>query len=45
MKTALLFLLVFGVSLANAQDIPAGRLGHPLGTYLTIQGVRVEGPK
>jgi len=23
-------------------DIPQGRLGHPLGTYLTIEGVRAE---
>jgi hypothetical protein len=28
--------------LAQAQDIPDGGLGHPLGTYLTIEGVRAE---
>src|SRR5881628_3830354 len=26
----------------GTQDVPNGRLGHPLGTYLTIEGVRVE---
>jgi hypothetical protein len=28
------------IGLAEAQDIPDGGLGHPLGTYLTIEGVR-----
>lgn len=43
MKTSILiFAFVFGITAAKAQDIPAGRLGHPLGTYLTIEGVRVR---
>jgi len=43
MKIALLvFVLVFGVTAVKAQEIPAGRLGHPLGTYLTVEGVRAE---
>jgi hypothetical protein len=45
MKTTLVLLFVFGLSLARAQDVPAGRLGHPLGTYLRIEGIRIEGPK
>jgi len=45
MKTSLLLLFVLAVSLAKAQDVPAGRLGFPLGTYLRIEGVRVDGPK
>ncbi len=43
MKTALaLFLLLFFPATAGAQGVPMGNLGHPLGTYLTIEGVRVE---
>ncbi len=45
MKTIFLLLFVFVVSLAEAQNVPAGRLGFPLGTYLRVEGVRVEGPK
>ncbi len=45
MKTSFLLLFVFVASLAGAQDVPAGRLGFPLGTYLRLEGVRVEGPK
>ena len=46
MKIAFLIsVLAFGVTAGKAQDVPAGRLGHPLGTYLTVEGVRVEGPK
>ncbi len=26
-------------------DVPIGSLGFPVGSYLTIEGVRVEGPK
>jgi len=36
----LIFAFVFFITAAKAQDIPDGRLGHPLGTYLTIEGVR-----
>ena len=32
--------LMLCIGLAEAQDIPDGGLGHPLGTYLTIEGVR-----
>ena len=34
--------LMLCTGLAQAQDIPDGGLGHPLGTYLTIEGVRAE---
>jgi hypothetical protein len=26
-------------------DVPIGSLGHPLGDYLTIEGLRLDGPK
>ena len=43
MKVALLMsILALGVTAAKAQDIPTGSLKHPLGTYLTIEGARVE---
>lgn len=44
MKTAILFtaMMTFCLTAARADDIPSGRLGHPLGTYLTIEGVRAE---
>jgi hypothetical protein len=45
MKTALALLLVLGLGFAKAQDIPTGKLGFPLGTYLRVEGVRVDGPK
>ena len=45
MKTTLTLLIFFCLGLAIAQDIPTGRLGFPLGTYLRVEGSRVEGPK
>lgn len=47
MKAALpvAILMVLTFASAKADDIPNGRLGHPLGTYLTIEGVRAERPK
>ncbi len=45
MKTALAFLLFFSLGVAKAQETPAGKLGFALGTYLRIEGSRVEGPK
>jgi hypothetical protein len=46
MKHALLALLVtLTITPMGAQEVPAGKLGHPIGTYLKIEGVRVEGPK
>lgn len=44
MKATLLVtaMMVFSLAAAKADDIPSGRLGHPLGTYLTIGGVRAE---
>ena len=43
MKLALLILIAaLGVTAAKAQEVPAGRLGHPFGAYLTIEGVREE---
>lgn len=41
----LALLLGFVVAIANAQEVPVGRLGFPLGTYLRIEGVRVDGLK
>ena len=38
----LIVAFVFGLTIAEAQDTPSGRLGHPVGTYLTIEGVRAE---
>lgn len=38
----LIILLLFSLMPAWADGIPAGRLGHPLGTYLTVEGTRVE---
>jgi hypothetical protein len=45
MKSTLLVaaLGLFSLAAVKAQDIPGGRLGFPLGTYLTIEGVRAEG--
>lgn len=47
MKTVMLVSawMVLGATAARAQEVPAGRLGHPLGSYLTIAGVRGEGFK
>lgn len=46
MRSAVLsFVLTCVIASASAQEVPAGRLGHPLGTYLKIEGVRIEGPK
>ena len=45
MKTTLILLLFFGLTSVKGQEVPAGRLGFPLGTYLRIEGVKVEGPK
>ena len=44
MRTALMLLalLVFTYTVAISQDVPAGKLGHPLGTYLRIESVRAE---
>ena len=44
MKGAILFtaLLILSLAASKADDIPTGRLGHRLGTYLTIEGVRSE---
>ena len=38
----LISILALGVTAAKAQEVPAGRLGHSLGTYLRIEGVRAE---
>src|ERR1035437_8950098 len=43
--TLLIFGLIFGIAAASAQEVPAGKLGHPLGTYLRIEGVRADGFK
>ncbi|MDY0169578.1 MAG: hypothetical protein RBS80_23755 [Thermoguttaceae bacterium] len=42
MRTALLFTttVIFCLTAARADEIPNGRLGHRLGTYLTIEGIR-----
>lgn len=45
MKTLLVLLLFLGPDLAKAQEIPMGKLGFPVGTYLQIEGTRVEGLK
>jgi hypothetical protein len=47
MRTTLLIaaLMLLQFTALRAEDLPSGRLGHPLGTYLTIEGCRVEGPK
>ena len=47
MKTIITILLATAtVALAQREDmIPGGRLGFPLGTYLTVTGTRPEGPK
>ena len=44
MKAAILVtaLLISSLAPSRADDIPTGRLGHRLGTYLTIEGVRSE---
>ena len=42
MKAALLVTAMLVLTTARAEDIPGGKLGHPLGTYLTIEGVRAE---
>ena len=45
---AISVLAVLGACLLSAHaesGIPRGRLGHPLGTYLTIEGVRAEAGK
>ena len=34
--------LVAACLVGQAEPLPSGKLGHPLGTYLTIQGVRAE---
>jgi hypothetical protein len=45
-STILPFLLAGVIAPANAQEVPAGRLGYPLGTYLKIEGVKmVDGVK
>lgn len=45
MNITLVLLFVFGLSIAKGQDVPPGKLGHPWGTYLRVEGVREEGPK
>lgn len=47
MKVTSAFVVLIACLLsARAEDaIPKGRLGHPLGTYLTIEGVRAEAGK
>jgi hypothetical protein len=44
MRTLLVIaaLVVSSLAAAKADDIPSGRLGYRLGTYLTIEGVRAE---
>lgn len=45
MKNVLLVIALVGFCLkaAVAEDgVPAGKLGHPMGTYLRIEGVRAE---
>ena len=34
--------LMLCIGHAQAEDIPTGKLGYPLGTYLRIEGVRAE---
>lgn len=41
-KSGLMILCVFLLSGHAHGSVPEGRLGHPLGTYLTIEGVRAE---
>lgn len=41
----LAILCACSLSVHAHDDIPKGRLGHPLGTYLTIEGVRAEAGK
>ena len=47
MKTfAMLAILTSCLLSANAEDlIPQGRLGHPLGTYLAVEGIRAKSGK
>ena len=47
MNTArlLISLLVVVPAITKAQDIPGGRLGYPLGTYVRIEGIRADGFK
>jgi len=42
MKTTILAFLILGLGglSSTASEIPEGRLGHPLGKYLEIEGVR-----
>lgn len=44
MKKFLMIITVLGFFISNvyASDIPDGKLGYPLGTYLTIAGMRPE---
>jgi len=44
MKAAFLLTVMTVLSLmaAKADDVPNGKLGRPLGTYLTIEGIRAE---
>ena len=43
--TSLAILCSFLCAAHASDDIPQGRLGHPLGTYLTVEGVRAESGK
>jgi hypothetical protein len=43
--SALAILCACSLSVHPHHDVPKGRLGHPLGTYLTIEGVRAEAGK
>ncbi len=37
-----LFMLLFCLTPAWAEEMLTGRLGYPLGTYLTVEGIREE---
>jgi hypothetical protein len=42
LTSILVVLGILSLAAANSEDVCSGKFGHPLGTYLKIEGVRAE---